>query len=433
MAESVYESTLAKLRQFGHESKPLARLNTGDTPGPTVLSRDPAESAIAPSFLMLRNIDEVKEVGGVPDTVFADGEVGRSAPVQPFNPATMRLRRFSPEICAAMGAYLFGDSALVRSYKDVLNALRFPMAVAVHEVQEVIVTKDHPLIISGDGYGNPIALIFKKVTVEPGGEIIWKGAGGVLSAEEMIYQQRPGEEPDHPNLVSTGLSGPDGDHGKNGTPGGNGQDGFGGVSSEGPEEDDETGGAYQFSWLGKGDCKQQATNGTNGTAGARGQDGQAGVHGGDSNEINIKCEKIEGTLRVGSGGGNGGNGGNGGDGGNGGRGGNGGAGTSKCSAGIGGNGANGGDGGDGANGGNGGKGGNVFFTYTNGSPRFTLVTATGTAGKNGVGGKVGTGGVGGTGSISGTSGKEGTTAGKNGQQGVAGTPGKIFINGKVLK
>src|SRR5436853_1831406 len=114
MADSVYQTTLAKLRSLGHQSKPVARLNTGDTPGPTILSRDPAKSAIAPSFVVVNHVDELKDLGGIPDSEFEDGDLANDMLLRvppPFNrEITPNAQPLSPEGCAATRTYIYGNS-----------------------------------------------------------------------------------------------------------------------------------------------------------------------------------------------------------------------------------------------------------------------------------------------------------------------------------
>ena len=422
MEESFYQSGLEKLKRLGYERNPIMRLHTGDRPGPTILARRAEDSSFEPVYVTINNIDEATELGGFPDSDFEEGKLGNDLlpiPQHFSTEVTPHPQPFSRQICDALRAYIYGNSRFVSSYKDVLNTLRFPMKLAVYEAEDVTVTKGKPLIIKDDGHGEPFGVVFKKITVEPGGQIIWQGAQGSLVAKELIYQQPTGgitlesllggDGPEQ-NFVSIGADG--GDGGNGGSPG---------KSPDGP---DGNAGANN-----KNSCSRQATDGTKGTDGANAGKGQDGGPGGDGNEVNVTVDSITGTVFVGSGGGKGGKGGNGGRGGDGGKGGNGGAGTSHCNAGAGKDGGKGGDGGLNGKGGDGGNGKNVYFTYKSGSPNFVLKQATGSGGTGGTGGVGGDGGKGGTnGGVGGGSGKTQDAGGT----GATGAPGQIFVNGKQL-
>jgi hypothetical protein len=426
MADSFYESALAKLEKLGHKRKPVARLNTGDVKGPTILSRDPKESTIPPIFIPLQNVQEAKELGGFPNTDFETGKLGNDLlPIpQAFRTeVTPHPDPFSPQICDALRAYIYGNSTFVQSYQDVLNNLRFPLTLTVHEGEDLIVTKGKPLIVKDDGHGNPIAVVFRKITVEPGGQIIWQGANGSLIAKELIYQSPTGGVQLNA-LLANGAAGTDGQNFVSvGAPGGKGEDGATPAKPGGEGVDGNPGKDN------KNSCARSATDGTEGRPGADGGEGQPGERGGDGNEVNVTVDSISGIVYVGSGGGTGGEGGKGGNGADGGRGGNGGSGSSHCGPGKGKDGGKGGNAGKGGKGGDGGDGRNVYFTYKSGSPQFTLKQATGTGGTGGKAGSPGQGGKGG--SSGGNTGDNGKTA-DSGLTGKTGNPGQVFINGKSL-
>jgi hypothetical protein len=423
MSESFYESALEKLRRFGHTRKPVARLHTGDSQGPIILTHRREHSTLEPVYITLKNVDEAKELGGFPNSDFDDGKLGVDfLPIpQQFSAAvTPDPHPFSTQICNALRAYIYGDSDFVTSYKDVLNKLRFPMTLTVLEAEDVTVSKGKPLIIKDDGHGQPFAVVFRKITVEPGGQIIWQGAQGSLVAQELIYQQPTGGV-SLESLLSSG-DGPEQNFVSVGAPGGDG--GNGGSPEKSADGPDGNPGKDN-----KNSCARAATDGEKGVDGADGGKGSDGENGGDGNEVNVTVDSISGIVFVGSGGGTGGKGGNGGRGGDGGKGGDGGAATSHCGAGKGKDGGKGGDGGYAGKGGDGGNGKNVYFTYKSGSPSFVLKPATGTGGKGGDGGVGGTGGKGGT--NGGTSGATGKTR-DGGKTGLTGAPGQIFVNGKQL-
>jgi len=424
LPESFYEDAIAKLRKRVPQRKAARSLSTGDFPGPMILSRDRNESAVEPVFIELKDIDEAKDLGGFPNSEFESGKLDIDLlPIpQAFSrEVTPNPQPFSQPICQAMQAYIYGDSKFVKSYRDVLNQLRFPLTLTVHEGEDIVVKKDHPLIIKDNGHGEPFAVVYRKITVEPGGQIIWQGATGSLIAKEMIYQQ-PTAGVDLAGLLKTAAA-----DGQNfvsvGAPGGDGSDGTT-PNDPGTDGTDAVVGKDN-----KNSCARQPVDGTEGKPGPDGSDAEDGEAGGDGNEVNVTIDNISGIIYVGSGGGKGGKGGKGGDGKNGGRGGNGVDKTSHCDGKSGKKGGKGGKAGKGGKGGDGGDGKNVYFTYKAGSPNFILTQATGTGGTGGSAGSPGSGGKGGT--HGGDAGDNGDKA-DGGKTGATGLPGQVFINGKAL-
>jgi hypothetical protein len=382
-------------------------LTTADYPGGLVFSSQPGNGPVEPVYLLFKNIQEMKAIGGVSDHEYgADGMDEHHPLPAPFSAERLQGAEGShADICAAFRAYIYGNSAQVKDYEAILNEKRFPMRVALYAGEDITVTANNPLIVEDKGnHGDPVVLTYRNVTVERGGRIIFK-TNGAIRSEKMILAENSKEI----NIENRGGNGSDGASGRSGNDGALGVAGSSGVDN-------------------KNSCASQATSGTAGGHGTAGTDGAQGVNGGVAHDVSVVPGEVVGKIVVLSQGGDGGNGGNGGNGGGGGNGGSGGASTKQCGAGNGGDGGDGGKGGNGGNGGNGGDGGNVYITYTHSTETIKATALGGKGGSGGAAGAAGAAGSGGSGSTAGSSGKSGA-AGNLGNSGQSGKAGKVFING----
>ncbi|WP_402718135.1 hypothetical protein [Janthinobacterium rivuli] len=307
-------------------------------------------------------------------------------------------------VVQALHAFLVGNSNKVKDYEAIINAIHFPMSLAVYAAQDITITAANPLVLDSDQIG---LYNFGVVTVEPGGSI------QVVTAAQMDSQVFNGQTAlggaggTVPTINFRGANGSDGTDGTAGTNGSNG------------------GNAVQGSPSGNNcDCNNPSPvaatasgNGTAGSAGTRGADGSI------SGTSVFSLGAISGPIQVTYIGGVGGKGGAGKAGGNGGNGGNAaGAAAAPCNnsyAGTpSGNGANGGNGG---NGGNGANGPNVTIYYSSitSDTTFSIDTSSIAAGSGGAAGAGGAAGSGGTGG--GTAGNPGTA----GVPGITGSPGTL--------
>jgi hypothetical protein len=400
--KSDYEAELARLGCREHKGTVKPRSGKG----PILLSSDPEESAILPYFIEVHSLDELKRLGGIPDEHFAKNKIKAADFGLPqkstINLAAQDLRELSSaevqELVTAGRAYVLGPSHAVAQYKEIFERLFMPAPVAVFSGENVIVTKDHPLVFSGP---NPVVANFGTITVEPGGQIRLQtnvtltaqelhqvGANGKLSAGDFTGQTVTSLG----TMGATGATGGAGGIGSQGTPGSPGVDG-------------------------KSSCDTQATMGGTGNPGTPGGDGGGGGTGGDANAGQFTLGVITGGLSVLTSGGNGGPGGPAGKGGQGGAGGPGGAATNQCGAGPQGAGGNGGPGGNGGSGGAAGAGAVLYIKYTTLQGDVSTQTPQGVGGAGGAGGPGGTPGTGSTAGGAGASGKPGAAgaAGKQGQ------------------
>ncbi|NHB89758.1 hypothetical protein [Photorhabdus tasmaniensis] len=410
------DETLAELREHYHltgtERQPK-QLNTSDFDGPVIFSNDPKTATVPPAFFTVQTIQEMKELGGVPDSEYGPGGMEPNHPLpEPYSAERLaNVTGNHADICKAFRAYIYGYSPLVKDYEDILNAKRFPMKVALYSGEDIVVTADHPLYVGDpNSHGEAVTVNYGKVIIEPGGQIIYL-TNGTLNADEIIVNAPTTPRDDQSqDIVNQGGDGGNGGDGSDGRSGGNGSNGSAGEDN-------------------KSSCARPATAGTSGVNGTSGADGGDGAGGHTANDITINATSLNGVINMLTQGGKGGNGGNGGKGGNGGNGGNGGGSTSHCGAGKGGNGGNGGDGGKAGNGGKGGDGGKIYVTYKNGNPTINAKALGGNGGNSGYAGSGGTGGSSGSGSPSGNTGQNGKSGG-TGSAGLAGSVGEIFINGK---
>ncbi|WP_157975418.1 collagen-like triple helix repeat-containing protein [Photorhabdus sp. CRCIA-P01] len=413
---------------FGLERQPK-QLKTADFDGPVIFSNDLKTATVPPAFFTVQTIQELKVLGGVPDSQYGPGKM------EPHHllPEPFSVERLANvpgnhiDLCKAFSAYIYGDSALVKDYEEMLNAKRFPMKVAFYSGEEITISEDNPLIIRDkDSYGEPVVLVYNKITIEPEGKVICYTNGRI---EADVIQG---------SSYYFNSKGEDGNNGAVGTDGNNGADGAKG--SPGLQN--------------KHSCvatPSPGSDGTNGSSGLNGADGEPAKAG---EKLTIVCPDVRGTVTLWSAGGDGGNGGRGGHGGPGGKGGDGGYGSffnnryylttnSLCQeSGHGGNGGNGGDGGHGGNGGRSGDGGDIYFSYAEGEPHIKCLVSPGFAGVGGMQGKRGKGGDGGSSWINtGNGGNTLSLTGKFGQAGIdggignpgerTGNVGRIYVNGKL--
>ncbi|CAH1195778.1 hypothetical protein PAECIP111893_00756 [Paenibacillus plantiphilus] len=385
-------------------------INTGDTPGPTYISAHPDhDSVIKPTYVTIQNIDEFKQFGGNPDEVYHNNLMAEHhAPLAACDAALTSLPYSDlsvtqkSDLCQAYQTYIYGNSQNVQSYKDALQKHFFPAQLAVFAAQDVVVTKDNPLILSGNG-DQPASFSFGTVTIQPGGQII-NQANATLLADNLIQQTDNTTQPTN-NFISVG---PDGQSGAAGGNGGNGNTGNQGSAGSDGKSSCSTG-------AGQGDTGGTGYNGTGGGNGSRGTDAQV---------VRATFTTVEGPVILMSCGGNGGAGGVGGNGGNGGQGGPGGSSSTYCGTGAQGKGGQGGTGGSGGAGGDSGNGQNIYCTYQTLGTNGSISLGTPTKGQGGQGGAAGNGGNGGTGNPNGN----GASAGTPGANGKNGTLGTVYIN-----
>lgn len=165
-------------------------LDTGATPGPTILSADPSESHIPPIMVPVKDIAEFKKMKGIPDEHYKQKQYSDRTidypPELPPQRAAMASKaadgcdleyQLEPEehenIKKAAQAYVLGNSEKIKHYEPAINKLMFPAQIAAFTGDAIVVRKGKPLIIKpGKNPNNTVALNYAKITVEKGGQII---------------------------------------------------------------------------------------------------------------------------------------------------------------------------------------------------------------------------------------------------------------------
>uniref|UniRef100_UPI00159EBC18 collagen-like triple helix repeat-containing protein n=1 Tax=Photorhabdus luminescens TaxID=29488 RepID=UPI00159EBC18 len=297
--------TLAILHQYHHpfglERQPK-QLKTADFDGPVIFSNDPETATVPPAFFTVQTIQELKALGGVSDSRYGPGKIEPYHPLpEPFSAERLAgVSGYHIDLRKAFRAYIYGDSALVKDYEEMLNAKRFPMKVALYSGEEITITADNPLIIEDKEHcGEPVVLVYDKITIEPEGKVICYTNGRIEANVIQGFGGKPLQ------FVHKGRDGETGAPGATGNSGANGVDG-----SPGRQKKDT--------------CVTPPTSGTDGTKGSPGTKGSDGEPGGMADKLTVSAAHLDGMVYLVSKGGDGGNGGYGGDGGGGGNGGDGG-------------------------------------------------------------------------------------------------------------
>lgn len=407
---------IQKLQSLGLDATVIhsETIHTGAAPGAAYLSAHPDfPSMMPPRMVTVQNVDELKELGGIPDDLYKNGLMRvHHEPLAEWNQARNALEKSSlsvketDDLCHAFKTYMFGNSKTVQSYKDAINRHYFPMQIALFAGEDIVVDPEHPLIVESQG-DTPVVVSFNKITVKRGG-LIQNNALATWEVTQMVLEDQV--NPVY-NFINLGTDG-----GAGGTPAPQGKAAVGDKGSNAVEGDKC--------------CKTQAGQGGKGRKGDDGKPGVTGENGGNTKEVIARIKVVDGPLVALSVGGNGGEGGKGGKAGTGGDGGPGGNGTSHCSAGAQGPGGDGGDGGPGGKGGDGGNGASVYIYYETLGPGGSISLGDPTGhGKGARGGDGGEYGSAGTGNPNGADGK----GGDGGAAGRAGGLGTIYVNNQPIQ
>jgi hypothetical protein len=174
------EAFRARLALAGIDPATVVKRIGPDThQGPVVLSVNPAESAIKPHMLEIRDVDQMKELAGNKDEHYTNGlmEEHHSVPGGwPEAQNAMSDDDMGPEhrddIHQAHQVYVYGNSARVASYKDIINKLEYPRTVPVFAAEELEITAENsPFLIKPNESGN----VYGIVTIYDGGSIQFEG------------------------------------------------------------------------------------------------------------------------------------------------------------------------------------------------------------------------------------------------------------------
>ncbi len=136
---------------------------------------------------VVKDIAEMKRLGGVPDHHYTkenhgDGHIDYPSP--PPQSALAAAKQHAGDVCRLQDAldaetlanvdraartYLTGNSAKVKDWEPIINALAYPLEGSVLNAGDVVVTPGNPLVINGPG---PVAFNANSITVYPGGQIL---------------------------------------------------------------------------------------------------------------------------------------------------------------------------------------------------------------------------------------------------------------------
>ncbi|TFI53152.1 hypothetical protein BLD44_017600 [Mastigocladus laminosus UU774] len=128
-----------------------------------------------PCLRSTKNLDQFKAWIGIPNSLFEQGVFSftKELPSKPWmSKAVSDISSLSlaeqEDIERAGYAYLFGNSKLVDSYKEVLEKLHAPFEVAVCAIKKVVIESGGSLIIQGS---RPAVLIFGELEIIEGSTI----------------------------------------------------------------------------------------------------------------------------------------------------------------------------------------------------------------------------------------------------------------------
>lgn len=178
----------AKCQQVGLTPEHIASFQAAIAkPGPTIISTRPERGNVPLMNLAVPNVQELKRLGGFPDSVYISGRYSDAAityppPLAPG--ATHLLSECGDDLCrleaelgpkvrkdveVAMRAFVQGNSTKVVEYEPLINALHFPMQTAVAGGEVIDITAESPLII--DNPDGPVELVFAAMNIFDGGFI----------------------------------------------------------------------------------------------------------------------------------------------------------------------------------------------------------------------------------------------------------------------
>lgn len=180
----------AKCQQFGIDpaSVPQQMSTENDAQG-VVLGHPAVNAALPPArTITVNSIAELSQYGGCSDEEYTSGRASDAFVRYPQPLSALSapgLAECDGDVCKlkdsltleqheavsqAMHAYVMGNSSKVQEYEEHINALHFPMQMAVYAAQDLVITADNPLVVDNPN-GSPTTLIYGTVTVEQGGYI----------------------------------------------------------------------------------------------------------------------------------------------------------------------------------------------------------------------------------------------------------------------
>ncbi len=177
-----------RLKELGlNMSHVLPAINSTTHPGPVVLSPDPKVSTIPPQMLTIKCVDDAKRLAGNKNEDYDKGvlpEHHDPLPPWPAHKNGLSATELSAEdnnlIKQAHTAYLYGHSAKVQSYQQVIDQHNYPTQVAVFAAVDVCVdAKNSPFKIG------PAGLVCGTLTICQGGTLQFTG-NATVDCQQMI-------------------------------------------------------------------------------------------------------------------------------------------------------------------------------------------------------------------------------------------------------
>lgn len=196
LSEHAKQLFAERLSQYGTKLEDLKdNINTAEVAakknaaaGTEVTTGHPEGGADLPGKVRdVKDIDEMKKYGGVPDSDFKERGLSDAHVHYPDAPKAEDLaavENAKGDVCHLMDnlsahahqnlrkasqAYVLGHSEKVKAWKPILDMADFPAQGTVVDHGDVVVDPGHPLKIVGPG---PVTYNAKSITVKPGGQII---------------------------------------------------------------------------------------------------------------------------------------------------------------------------------------------------------------------------------------------------------------------
>ena len=196
-----------KCKQFGIDPETIPGMISTQKMRRGAICGHPGGNTVFPpaNVLTVSSVQELKTLGGCSDQEYSEGHASDAFITYPkplMALAAPTLQSCDGDVCQLkahmtlehhaavaqdMNAYMMGNSTKVTDYVEHINALYFPMQMAVHAARDLVITKDKPLIVNNPS-GAPTTLIFGTVTVEPGGYIL---AQTVLNLCTQVFTVMP--------------------------------------------------------------------------------------------------------------------------------------------------------------------------------------------------------------------------------------------------
>ncbi len=170
-----FESLLSEfnLNQFSEvHSEPLIVKSGSQVVISTTLD---LATSFQPCVRRTNKLDQFKAWIGMSNSLFEEGVFSftKELPSKPWSPKLVTdISSLAPaeqeDIQRASYAYLFGNSKLVDSYKEVIEKFHAPFEVAVCAIEKVFIEPGSSLIVRGN---RPAILIFGELEIIEGGKV----------------------------------------------------------------------------------------------------------------------------------------------------------------------------------------------------------------------------------------------------------------------